>query len=216
MTDAKLWRDLLNRLAPTLPGDWQVRGTGRQVVLVKQPVEWTLPWLGMSRTRTTDDPYLMAGVTPLVGPVLALTAEFGLRSDEVRPRPAYVKVSLSAPEAEEQVRSFFMNDAWPRMQQGTYEGHAARAERQFAQPAAERRPPWVFQQAAGWRVVLETGSPVEPARQGLEKFESLGAGENLFAFYRGLIDAWEAGSQPAALAYLQKQREATLSRLKLG
>ena len=214
--DSRLWRGLLTRLAPTFPGDWQVRGSGRRVVLVKRPVEWTLPWLGMSRTRSTDDPYLMAGVTPLVGPLIGLTSEFGLRSDEVHPRPAYFTVSLAAPEAEEQVRSFFLNDAWPLMQHGTYEGHATRAEEQFAQPVPNRHPPWVFPDAAGWRVVLGTGSPVEPARQGIEKFRSMGDADQDVAFYQELIEAWEAGGQPAALAYLQEHRDATLSRLKLA
>jgi len=127
-------------------------------------------WLGMSRSRKTDDPRLMAGVTPLVGPVIGLTSHFGLRSDEVHPRPAYSTISLSAPDAQEHVLSFFVNDAWPLMQHGTYEGHANQPEEQLAEPEAEREPPLVFPHAAGWRVVLGTGSPLEPARQSVEKF----------------------------------------------
>jgi len=216
MTDERLWRGLLTRLAPKLPGEWRVRGSGRRIVLVQEPMEWTVPWLGMTRSRKTDDPYLMAGVTSLVGPVMGLTSEFGLRSDEVHPRPAYFTISLSAPDAEDLVHSFFVNDAWPLMQHGTYEGHAKQAEEQLAEPEAEREPPWVFPEAAGWRVVLETGSPVEPARQAIEKFRSWGDADDEVVFYQDLIDAWEAGGQPGALAYLQQQRDATVSRLKLA
>jgi len=65
-------------------------------------------------------------------------------------------------------------------------------------------------------VVLGTDSPAEPARQGIEKFGSWGDANNIVAVYQGLIDAWEAGGRPAAPVYLQQQRDATLSRLKLA
>lgn len=216
--DAKAWRALLDELAPTLPGEWRVRtrGRSRPPVLVREPVEWTLSWFGMSRPRKTVDPFLMAGVTPLVGHVTSLTSDFGLRSDEVRPRPAYRTVPLTAPEAAEHLRTFFWQDAWPRMEQGTYQAHAERAEAQFAQAPADREPPWVFPEAAGWRVVLGTGSPVEPARQAVETFAAMEGAEDAVACYTGLVEAWESGGPAAALHQLERQRDATLASLALG
>jgi hypothetical protein len=211
--DVQRWRDLLTALAPTLPGEWRVRGSGRRVVLVREPVEWTVLWLGRSQRRA-GDPYLMSGVTPLVSPVMGLTSQFGLRSDEVWPEPTYRTVSSAAADAGEQIRMFFQRDAWPLMQRGSYEGHAEVAEQQLAQPAAARQPPWVFPDAAGWRVALETGSPLEPARQAIDKLRSMAADDEV-AFYEGLVDAWELGGRSAALSYLQRQRDATLARLGL-
>jgi hypothetical protein len=154
-------------------------------------------------------------VTSLVSPVMGLTSQFGLRSDEVWPEPSYRTVSLSAPDAAEQIQLFFEEQAWPQMQRGSYEGHAELAEQQLAQPVAERQPPWVFPDAAGWRVVLESGSPVEPARQAIDKLRSLDADDEV-AFYEGLVEAWESGGRSAALSYLGEQRDATLTRLKLA
>ena len=44
----------------------------------------------------------------------------------------------------------------------------------------------------------------------------MGDADQDVAFYQEVIETWEAGWQPAALSYLQEQRDATLSRLKLA
>lgn len=87
-------------------------------------------------------------------------------------------------------------------------------EAQFAQPESERGRPLVYPDAAGWRVVLETGSPVPPAREAADWFAACGE-QQAARWYEALITAWESGGRDGALRYLTEQRDQVLDSLKL-
>ncbi len=187
-----------------------VRGRGASAVLVREPVEWTLTWVGLNRLRKTNTPFLMAGVVPLVEPFSFTGAPYGLRSDAAR-RPG--TVDLLAADTFAVVESFVLDDALPVLDSWTPERLADRAEANFALPAGERGHP-EFSSAAGWRAVNDSGSPVEPAREAAELLRAREA-EDLAGWYESLVMSFEEGGRPRALEFLEEQRHAGLTRMKV-
>lgn len=210
-TTGAAWVRIAREVAPTLPGTWVVRGgRGVKAVLVREPYDWSFSWVGLYRVRAEDDPYLMAGVVPLVTPDPGFAASYGLRSDRVRHRPP--TVNMLAEDAAERVRLFIVEDALPRMHPWNDEALAASAE----ENCLGDRPGFEFAmlQSAGWRVLTGTGSPVEPARVAVEHCKHVYAPE-LVPWYEALSAAWENGGRTSALQFLQEHRSATLKQLKL-
>ena len=208
---AKLWPRVAAGATARLPDSWVLGGRGIRAVLVRQPVEWLLVWVGLDRVRRDDDPYLMGGIRPLLQP-FSLGYRIGLRSDERLDAPA--RISMSAPDAEDQVEQFVTRGLMPLVDLWTTDKFAAEAEKQFAQPPEQRERPLAYPEAAGWRVLAGTGSPLEPARQAAQEYGSIG-GADLAAWYETFAAAWESGGRPAALALLEEQRSAALTQLKL-
>lgn len=205
------WTRIIGALAPSLPGDWTVRGgRGAKAVLVRQPVEWTFAWIGLDRVRVTDHPYLMSGLVPLVIPVDGFSAFYGLRSDEAWLPGTVDLLSATAPET---VRRFILSHAVPMMEPWTPQALANAAEDSYrrAEPGFDVN----LVQAAGWRVVNESGSPVEPAERAIELFRPRHAPE-VVTWYEKLTAAWNQGGRPAALTYLEQHRQDVLTRLKLA
>lgn len=208
---AKAWSRIAKALAAQLPGEWTIGRTGINTILVRRPVEWVLVWAGVDRIRRDSDPYLIGGEVPLVGP-FQLSVGHGLRSDQV-PGQARV-VDLATPTAPELVGRFISEQLLPRIDEWTPARLAAESEAQLAQPDDQRQPPIVFPEAAGWRVVLDSGSPVEAAKQAIAWAEDAYSPDDA-AWYRDLLQAWESGGREAALRYLEGQRDAALAGLKL-
>ena len=205
------WAKIAARLAPELPEGWAVRGgRGVSAKLVREPLGWTFPWVGLSRSRVADPPWLLTGVITLTGPADVWSARHGLRSDAVL-RPG--TVDMSAEDALERVRGFILDEALPRVDQWNEESLAESAELNLAAPADRRGND--FLDAAGWRVVRGTGSPVEPAREAIDFFSTRLSPDDV-SWYEGLIAAWEQGERAAAMAYLEEQRQSSLRSLKLA
>lgn len=205
------WQRIAREVAPTLPGTWVVRGgRGAKTVLIREPFDWAFSWVGVDRARVDDDPYLMAGVVTFVRPDPGFAASFGLRSDSSRHRPA--RVNMLADNAAEAVQRFILEDALPRMDPWTDHALAAIAEDGYLSADPGSRS--VMIQAAGWRVVNDTGSPVEPARAAIAFLQHVEAPEEA-AWYEAMIAAWERGGRASALQYLEDHRRASLTRLKL-
>ncbi|MFG1660074.1 hypothetical protein ACGFIY_26405 [Micromonospora chersina] len=217
---ARRWRHVLTELRPDLPGEWSVRGAGLDTVLVREPLDWALAWIGYSGSPTRPVGWVAAGVQPLVTPFTSWIMTYGVRMDEVRTGPS--TVDLSSAGAVEQARRFALDaglekiDGWPA------ERLADVAERDFAQDPRRRRTHW--HQLPGWRVVNGTGSPVEPATQLVELCRERAAGTSgtgarqlaeQAAFHDGLVRAWQNGERDAALEFLTAQRDQALAARKL-
>lgn len=217
---ARRWRHVLTALRPDLPGEWSVRGAGLGAVLVREPLDWALAWIGYSGSPTRPVGWVAAGVQPLVTPFTSWIMTYGIRMDEVRSGPS--TVDLTADEAVEQARRFVLDaglakiDGWPA------ERLADVAERDFAQDPRRRRTHW--HQLPGWRVVNGTASPVEPATQLVELCRERAAGTSgtgarqlaeQAAFHDGLVRAWQDGERGAALEFLTAQRDQALAARKL-
>jgi hypothetical protein len=201
------WPRLLTELAPTLPGEWDIRGgRGAKALLIRQPVGWTFTWIGLYRVRVADDPYLMVGLVPTVMP-FSLNLAYGQRSDG----PG--TFNLVADDATAAIRRFLLDDALPDLDTWTESFLAQVAEVSLTRPAAERVSPH-FLQAAGWRVINDTGSPVQPAEEAIAFYRERDATEEA-SWYQGLIDAWRQGGRTTALSYLEEQRLDGLRRLKI-
>lgn len=207
----RAWQKLVKELADLLPGEWTVGRSGVKTLLVGQPIEWTVLWLGIGRVRREDQPRLLGGITPLVREFTDVCISHGL-STPVRPG-APVHVDLAAADALDTVHEF-AEAVVNRTAPWTPERLAAEAEEQLAQPPHERGRPLTFPDAAGWRVVLGTGDPVPPAREAADWFEAAHAPEAA-PWYRRLITAWQSGGRPAALGYLEQQRAEAVASLKL-
>ncbi|MEU4370760.1 hypothetical protein [Micromonospora chersina] len=217
---ARRWRHVLTELRPDLPGEWSVRGSGLGAVLVREPLDWALAWIGYSGSPTRPLGWVAAGVQPLVTPFTSWIMTYGIRMDEVGSGPS--TVDLAADEAVEQARRFVLDaglakiDGWPA------ERLADVAERDFAQDPRRRRTHW--HQLPGWRVVNGTASPVEPATQLVELCRERAAGTSgtgarqlaeQAAFHDGLVRAWQDGKREAALEFLTAQRDQALAARKL-
>ncbi|SCL45896.1 hypothetical protein [Micromonospora chersina] len=217
---ARRWRQVLTELRPDLPGEWSVRGTGLGTVLVREPLDWALAWIGYSGSPTRPVGWAAAGVQPLVTPFTSWIMTYGIRMDEVRTGPS--TLDLSADQAVEQARRFVLDaglakiDGWPA------ERLADVAERDFAQDPGRRRTHW--HQLPGWRVVNGTASPVEPATQLVALCRERAAGTSgtgarqlaeQAAFHDGLVRAWQDGEREAALEFLTARRDQALAARKL-
>lgn len=208
---AKAWLRIARSLAADLPGTWRVAGTGIRAVVAREPIDWLVVWFGASRVRRDDDPCLIGGEASLVGPPFNLAIGHGLRSDTRRDGPK--RIQLSEPNAVELTRDFVLNDVLPRVERWSPEQLAQEAEDQLARPAAERGRPSRFPDAAGWRVVLDQGSPEQPVAE-YKAWE--GAEAASVRWYDELLEAWRSGGRERALQYLVGQRDQALADLKLG
>lgn len=206
----KAWQRALREVVPQLPGEWAIGRPGAKAIIAQQPIEWRLVWVGMDRVRATTTPFLIAGVVPLASP-FALRYTNGLRSDYSR-GPG--KIDLLSPDVADTVLRFVVADAIPVVNSWPAARMAAVAEEQFAQPPDQRGRPLRYPDAAGWRVVNDTGSPVEPAQQAADQLKASYSPDEA-AWYEALVAAWNSGGRPAALAYLEQQRAAALVSLKL-
>ncbi|MEO3928001.1 hypothetical protein ABGB07_29655 [Micromonosporaceae bacterium B7E4] len=211
---------MLFELRTELPGQWSVRGTGLGTVLAREPLGWSLCWIGYAGSPSRPVGWLSAGVQPLVTPALGFEMTYGIRMDEVDSGAR--SVDLLSDDAAGLARRFVLDaglatiDAWPS-------GRLADvAERDFAQSPPRRRKYWY--QLPGWRAVNGTASPVEPAEQLAElcreqarTASDRGARQLLdrAAFYGRLREAWHEGGSEAALRLLTGQRDQTLAAWRL-
>ena len=208
---AKAWNRIAKSLVSQLPGEWTTGRSGIRTILVRKPVDWVLVWAGVDRSRRDSDPFLIGGQVQLVDR-FQFTVGHGIRSDQLPDHPS--KVDLTDPTATEVVRAFITEGLLPRLDQWTPDRLAAEAEDQLAIPDEERGRPLVYPLAAGWRVVNDTGSPVEPASQAVAWFKDAYSPDDA-AWYSDLLQTWQDGGRPAALKYLEDQRAAALASLKL-
>ena len=208
---AAAWVEVAKELAGELPGDLGAAPEPVADGAVREPVGWTLTWMGLSRPRNTTKRFVMAGVVPLVEPFGLTGAPYGLRSDTAR-TPGTFDLLSDALHAE--VLDFALKDALPVLERWTPEVLAERAEADLVAPAGERQTV-EFTQAAGWRVVDDSGSPIEPARASAQLLRERG-GEEDAGWFEALIAAWEQGGRASALTYLDEQRSVGLIRLKLA
>lgn len=207
----KAWNRIARALASELPGDWTVGRSGIARIIVRKPVDWVLVWAGLDRIRRDSDPYLIGGEVPLVDR-FQLSVGHGIRSDQMPNHPRVV--NLLEPTAPDLVLRFVSEHLLPRVEPWTPDRLAAEAEAQLAVAADRREPPMVFASAAGWRVVNDNGSPVEPATQAVAWYENAYSPDDA-AWYRELLQAWETGGRSAALGYLEDERRTALTKLKL-
>ncbi|MET7966415.1 hypothetical protein [Micromonospora sp. NPDC005305] len=217
---ARRWRQILSELRRDLPGEWSIRGGGLDTVLAREPVGWSLSWIGWSGSPTRPAGWVTAGVQPLVAPFTSWIMTYGVRMDEVGSGPP--TVDLSSGEAVDQVRRFVLGAGLEKIDKWPAERLADVAERDFAQDPRRRRTHW--HQVPGWRVVNGTASPVEPATQLAELCRERVAGSSgtgarqlaeQAAFHEGLLRAWQDGERDAALRFLTAQRDQALAARKL-
>ncbi|MER7892175.1 hypothetical protein ABTX15_20385 [Micromonospora sp. NPDC094482] len=217
---ARRWRQILSELRPQLPGEWSIRGTGVGTTLVREPLDWSLAWIGYSGSPTRPVGWVSAGVQPLVMPFTSWIMTYGVRMDEVRSGPRTVDLLSDA--AADQTRQFVLETGLEKIDGWPPERLADVAERDFAQDPRKRRTHW--HQLPGWRVVNGTASPVEPATQLAESCQERARAASAkgarqlseqAAFYEGLRRSWDEGGGEAALRFLTEQRDQALAAQKL-
>jgi hypothetical protein len=209
------WQEIATRTAPLLPGNWVVRRRGARTTLIREPIEWTVPWIGFGPSRSSDWGYLYAAVVPLVRPFNWLVT-YGLAMGDQRGDPDIPpSLHVLEPGAFDVVQRFLQRQGLPAVDRWPAERFADVAERSYQLPADRRDHPvahWLL--AAGWRVVTGSGSPVEPARDAIAYFQQRDATEDV-GWYRGLLAAWESGGRAAALEFLVEYRQQVLTREQL-
>ncbi|SBT43104.1 hypothetical protein [Micromonospora auratinigra] len=217
---ARRWRQILSGLRDELPGEWALRGTGLGTLLVREPVQWALAWIGYTGSPSRPAGWALAGVQPLVLPFPELVLTHGVRMDEAASGPA--TVDLLSDTAAADVRGFVLDTGLPKIDDWPPDRLAEVAERDFAQRPPKRYTFW--HELPGWRVVTDAGSPTDPATQLAELWRerartaSAKAAAPLTAhaeFYDRLRQAWDGGGRGAALEFLTGQRDEGLAARKL-
>ncbi|MGZ3144427.1 hypothetical protein ACVDFE_21030 [Lentzea chajnantorensis] len=194
-----------HELARKLPGQWSVRGRGDLTVLVREPWDWTVSWIGFERSSFSEEGWFQAAVEPLVLESFRWARTFGLRMDEVRGGPR--RVDLRSPEAGQVLHDFAHNAALPLFDKWTVEKFAGAADRSMQRPVEQRRPPYYWMLAPGYRVVLDTGSPEEPLRQVIDYINEHGKFTKSLPFYEELLKRWQTGGRGEALRFLEFDRD---------
>ena len=149
----RAWKRLAVSLAEALPGEWAIGRPGNNCVLVRIPVDWTFTWIGVERSRKIDDPGLIVGRVGLIGP-FRFGYHHGERSD-VFGGPG--TVDLTADNAEQTLFDFITGYGLPQVDLWDAIRMAETCEAQYGRPEAEWGRPIVFPEAAGWRLVFDTG-----------------------------------------------------------
>ena len=206
----RAWKRLAVSLAEALPGEWAIGRPGNNCVLVRIPVDWTFTWIGVERSRKIDDPGLIVGRVGLIGP-FRFGYHHGERSD-VFGGPG--KVDLTADNAEQTLFDFITGYGLPQVDLWDAIRMAETCEAQYGRPEAEWGRPIVFPEAAGWRLVFDTGSPEGPAEKAIAWLRGNYAPDEA-NWYTALLEAWRHGGRAGGLDYLTAQREEALRRLKL-
>lgn len=202
------WQRLAVELRDELPGDWSLRGKGQQTILVREPTDWLLCWVGWGKSSYSSSGWLYAAVQPLCAYFERLSLNHGIRMDEVEGGPP--SVDMTEPGAADVARAFLGGPAPATFDKWPIERLGMAAERDLPYPLDERERYWLL--APGCRVVLDTGSPVEPAREVAKYYvESEDGTADEAAYYTGLADSYESGGRAAALAYLEGRREPMLA-----
>ncbi|GAB3916919.1 hypothetical protein GCM10011575_33070 [Microlunatus endophyticus] len=207
----KAWQKIAKQLRGTLPGEWSVARSGVRTLLVRQPIDWVVVWVGISRVRRDDMPGLIGGLTSLAGYFNDVNASHGLSTPVGPDSPR--TVDLTTPGALDEVSSF-ATAVLDKVADWTPERLAAEAEEQLAQAPDTRGRPLTFQHASGWRAILGTADGFEPAKEAAEWFAKALAPEYA-TWYEDLATAWQSGGRAAALQFLQDSRTAAIDSLKL-
>ena len=197
------WRALITELAPSVPGDWEIRGSGWRTSLVRQPEPWTIAWIGFTKSAYSDEGWFHAGVAPLVTHHFNWGSPFTVRTDRVEGFPK--AIDLTNPGVGEVLREFAVGPAIEKIERGLSSVLASGAEKNYARAQRPRRPPHYWLMVPGWRVVLGTDSPEAPAAEAVEFYTELGDTEAI-TFYQTLLDTWKADGREGTLTFLEADR----------
>lgn len=198
------WHELALELAPKLPGRWSLRGRGDLTVLVQEPWDWRLQWIGFDKSSFSDKGSFVAAVEPLVLDRFRWAFSYGLRMDEVKGGP--LSVDLWSDDAAQVLHDFVQNGAQPVFEKWTVEKFADASERSLQRPVERRRPPHYWLMAPGYRIILDTKSPEEPLQQIIDWYHSRDFGQNAL-FYEELLERWQAGGRDEAMKFLEVDRD---------
>lgn len=209
----KRWVEILRVLREELPGDWSIRGGGLRSILIREPIGWTIPWIGASKASSVR---MHAGVAPALTPHLGwLMGEYGLDMSELRdPR---LRALPLGDDGDLEIARQFVVPALARIAELTPQFYARRAEYVLG-VVADGGPTssTTHLMAPGWRVINGSGDPVAAARicQDWARWRLAGEPEYIppyLDFYDGLIDAWHSGGRDHALAFLTWNRDHQLA-----
>jgi hypothetical protein len=211
----KRWVEILRALRTEMPGEWSLRGSGLKSLLVAEPIGWANPWFGASKASSVR---MHAGVAPALVPALAWPlGVYGLDMSEA---PKGLRALPLGEEGDLEVARGFAAHALQRIAELTPERYAQWAEgalRDFR----DGKPPTVdLAMAPGWRVVDESGDPVEAAHACLDFARQHPADAGwvapYVAFFEALIAAWEEGGRDLALKFLVDHRDRQLAEQGYG
>ncbi len=230
---ASRWKTIAGQVRQELPGEWSLRGSGQQLCVVREPVEWTFEWFGFEGTRAGGVIQLTAGVQPLIATGTFFHRSYGMRMDEVRGGPK--SLDVHADDAVDIAVGFFSGAGLEVVDQWSAERLAELAERslerltglgdpatcELSSAEVRSRTGGYWPMCPGWRAVQADGSSGEAAETVIAWMErSSGggstdpdtAGRRTYAmtFYRAIREAWGAGGRGAALAVLDLHRAATM------
>lgn len=204
------WQEIAAGLSDELPGEWSVRGTGAGTILVQEPVDWRLCYVGRETLAHSEADRLYAAVQPLFAPHERLSMQFSTESYGELDGSEYVDMRQS--DANERVRAFVTGPAAAMFDEFPVDLLGRGAERNLERTEGRREANGYWLLAPGARVLSGAESPVGPAKEAAEFFAAREDGGFAARYYTGLAEAYERGGREAATGYLERRRDEMLDR----
>jgi hypothetical protein len=222
MSSSKRWVEILRVIRDDLPGRWTIRGRGMKTTLIREPIGWTIPWIGASKGSFGR---LHAGVAPAVEQAVSWrTGPYGLDMVDVRGGPRGIDFGATD---DLDVARTFVGHALVRIDELSPTALAEKGERglqvmfDLVSPRSDMDLPSRYVMGAvGWRIVNDSGNPVEAAEQCIRYVEfqtwERATKDESIGFYRELIDVWTSGGRDESLTWLAERRDRQLAELGYG
>ncbi len=205
------WEEILRAIRPDLPGEWSTRGGGMKAILVREPIGWAIPWIGCSKASSART---HAGVAPALWDRLDwLMGIYGLDMADVPRGPRSIELGE---DGDVDVARGFVSHALERFEELTAQRYAELAERTLLRVNEPVLPKSFVLMAPGWRIVNDSGDPVEAAEACIDWAQrrwpqSADLVAQKRRFYEALISAYQDGGRDQALAFLTDNRDRQLA-----
>lgn len=200
------WLELARELREELPGEWSLRGPDYWIRLVREPMDWTITWIHYDDYKHV----VYASILPLMERFSGWNMRYGILTEDLQKGPRHI--DINDPEGPKAIKDFIFGNALQELDDWPLKRIADVAEIDLDSSPESRSTYWLA--APGCRVILDRGSPVEPAQRVIEHFgerrPSAGV-EGIVGFHSNLIEAWRSGGRPAARRFLEKNRQTIIT-----
>jgi len=182
-----------------------------KAILVREPIGWAIPWIGCSKASSART---HAGVAPALWDRLDwLMGIYGLDMADVPRGPRSIELGE---DGDVDVARGFVSHALERFEELTAQRYAELAERTLQRINEPVLPKSFVLMAPGWRIVNDSGDPVEAAEACIDWAQrrwpqSADLVAQKRRFYEALISAYQDGGRDQALAFLTDNRDRQLA-----
>jgi hypothetical protein len=210
---AAAWRRIAVEGAEHFGAPWLATGGGGNTVLTLTPVGWWLRQIGFNPKSYGGGPLFVRYVSLTVPDVAGIDYSQNDYYGDDRPRSDLMP---DEPDAGFVLRWWMNGPGGAYLRDFDEQREISREETMFAEDRDFRPIGWPI--LAGWRLLLNSGPPGPVIRAQLARIDELGAlgiTERTAGWWREFLGVVTTQDRPGALRWLDEQRRATLTALKV-